>query len=763
MFSKYRQLISVFIILLSIFLLQIPNTYSFTTTHTYDSLHRLVKTEYSNGTVVTYVYDPMGNRLKKTVTRQIQNLEVGDNGYEYTSIQTAIDEAYDGDTILVHDGIYMEVIDFKGKSITMKSENGPDRTILDGNGQGSVISFSSSNFGNSGIGSTPVLEGFTIKNGTGVYGGGIFCDTGTSPSITNNKIIDNSAEYGGGIYCNLNSLPTITQNIIAYNSASSHGGGIYAESAAPILRNNTVFKNSAEENGGAIASYQGSSLILRNNTFAYNTANDQGSGIYADETSTFSIINTILWDNGEELSGIDPNAIHYSNIKDEVAGGRNDNISQSPLFIDPNQGNYHLKIDSPCKNAGNPESQYNDLDGSRNDMGADGGPGGKIDTLIPLIEEIQAIPPSGEPPLQVSFIPKTSDEWGIVYYFWDFDDADGIQIDSNQYSPTHLFETRGGYLVTLKVTDHSGLSNTATIMITIAEEGQLSPTISSVIVNPQTGQAPLSVDFSVSAQDQDGSIIIYKWDFEGDGIYDWENEHTGSTSYTFNTSGGYQAQICVIDNDGLKDIQKIPITVVPEACTIEKMTFIDKGIASEIEIDNTVSDLKGVKVTIPQNALSSDTMITISEVQGCPSLPSGTAGIGLPVDFGPDGIQFSNPVIIGIPYDQDQLAAKGITAPHQLKMFYYSISDSCWKDVPIKSVDTVNQRILAEVTHFTVFQLVYPAEINVSDDNTVDDDSGSGYPAETNVPDDNTVDDGGSSRKGDGGCFIEIISFKWYR
>jgi len=120
--------------------------------------------------------------------------------------------------------------------------------------------------------------------------------------------------------------------------------------------------------------------------------------------------------------------------------------------------------------------------------------------------------------------------------------------------------------------------------------------------------------------------------------------------------------------------------------------------------------------------------------------------IGLPVDFGPDGIQFSKPVMIGISYDQDQLAVKGITDLHQLRMFYYSNSDYCWKDVPIKSVDTVNQLILAEVTHFTVFQL--------------------GYPVETKVIDDNTVDDGSSgssgSGEGDGICFIEIISLKWY-
>lgn len=37
---------------------------------------------------------------------------------------------------------------------------------------------------------------------------------------------------------------------------------------------------------------------------------------------------------------------------------------------------YHLQEDSPCRNAGNPDAEYNDADGARNDIGAYGGPEG---------------------------------------------------------------------------------------------------------------------------------------------------------------------------------------------------------------------------------------------------------------------------------------------------------------------------------------------------------------------------------------------------
>ena len=64
----------------------------------------------------------------------------------------------------------------------------------------------------------------------------------------------------------------------------------------------------------------------------------------------------------------------FSNIQDGLEGEGNMNID--PLFTDPENGDYHLQGTSPCIDAGNPDSEYNDTDGSRNNMGAYGGPGG---------------------------------------------------------------------------------------------------------------------------------------------------------------------------------------------------------------------------------------------------------------------------------------------------------------------------------------------------------------------------------------------------
>ena len=182
-----------------------------------------------------------------TVTAYGATLEVGPSGYPYTSIQTAITAATSGDTVLVHDGTYVENINFSGKAITVRSANGAAGTIIDGNASGSVVTF------NSGEGSGSILDGFTIRNGSG---NGLewwrrdllqfFCSdhhqlqdhgkysilrrrdwlaaTLPAPTITNCIVSGNTASIGGGIYSR-ESSPTITNCTISGNEGTCNGRG----------------------------------------------------------------------------------------------------------------------------------------------------------------------------------------------------------------------------------------------------------------------------------------------------------------------------------------------------------------------------------------------------------------------------------------------------------------------------------------------------------------------------------------------------------
>ena len=70
---------------------------------------------------------------------------------DFATIQAGIDGSANGDTVIVRDGTYVENINFNGKAITLKSENGPVTTIIDGNQAGTVVTF------NSGEGNGSVL------------------------------------------------------------------------------------------------------------------------------------------------------------------------------------------------------------------------------------------------------------------------------------------------------------------------------------------------------------------------------------------------------------------------------------------------------------------------------------------------------------------------------------------------------------------------------------------------------------------------------
>lgn len=149
---------------------------------------------------------------------------------DQVKIQAAIDAAVNGDTVLVAPGTYFENINFRGKAITLVSEQGPALTVIDGGSLDSVVALALSE----GPGS--VLSGFTVQNGFSTSrtagfgdGGGIrignpFSTTPTSPTIQNNIIQNNRACDGVGIMVRSGS-PLIQGNTIINNSQAGCSGG----------------------------------------------------------------------------------------------------------------------------------------------------------------------------------------------------------------------------------------------------------------------------------------------------------------------------------------------------------------------------------------------------------------------------------------------------------------------------------------------------------------------------------------------------------
>jgi len=342
-----------------------------------------------------------------------------DNPADFNNVQAATNDSNDGDTIVVKDGTYTgdgnRDIDFKGKAITVRSENGPTNCIIDCEASGCGFYFHSGEDENS------ILDGFTITNVYGFYGGAIKCDGGSptimnntitrnhahwgagiwcdgSPVITNNTIVANSADFGGGIYCRAGSpvianntitrniahwcggilcsgSPVITNNTITWNTGIADagtgypGGGIACD-GSPTITNNTVIGNSAGEGGGISLQFADLSSVIANNTIAVNKAT-RGGGICCLSSSP-TITNCILWGNtadiGPEIAAMrwpthSPSilTVGYSNITGCEVGifleegssliWGNGNIDADPRFADAAYGDYHLKSQAGRWNA----------------------------------------------------------------------------------------------------------------------------------------------------------------------------------------------------------------------------------------------------------------------------------------------------------------------------------------------------------------------------------------------------------------------------
>jgi uncharacterized repeat protein (TIGR01451 family) len=329
----------------------------------------------------------------------------------YKDIQTALNAANEGDTVLVQPGHYYENLKWpEMNGISLISAGTPQNTIIDGNGVDRVIEISTG-IGFFTIDSTTLIQGFTIMNGhliaPGAYawGAGIYLEyaspvlrnlvvrnnistgdwcygagihlMGSNSLIENIEVTENILEstswsYGAGIYIDDGSNPIIKNALISKNKMMSgatwyYGGGIFIDGGSHVQLINSVisFNELIGSSGhwyyGAGISCEGilarSSVDIINCTIVnnYETNNNQleGGGLYI-EGSDANVVNSIIWNNGgSEIqidNFIDPVnlEVRYSDIKGGWTGIGN--INNDPLFI--SNESYFLKLESPCLGAG---------------------------------------------------------------------------------------------------------------------------------------------------------------------------------------------------------------------------------------------------------------------------------------------------------------------------------------------------------------------------------------------------------------------------
>lgn len=314
----------------------------------------------------------------------VPTYDVCSAGAPYTTIQDAIDDAVDGDTIEVCAGTY-DPITLSGVDVTLVGVDGAGVTTIRSL-SGAAVEVTAGDV---------TLQSFTIRTlvASGAFG---YHQTGGTvlllDDIFSSNAGDGAASVTGGVVrvdgC------TVSSN----NGASGIGFQVTNVAAQSWIRHSTFSTNSRP----IVLQVSNSAVEIANNVFVGNVA----TGAVVTTTGGCSVHNNVFYDNtagpslvsvnGTQLSAniFQENSVTGSGLvgasglsslvsyNNEWSNGKSltDGTGQLDIdckLVDPANGDFHLDLSlSPCQDAGLPFEVWNDPDGSLNQIGAYGGPYG---------------------------------------------------------------------------------------------------------------------------------------------------------------------------------------------------------------------------------------------------------------------------------------------------------------------------------------------------------------------------------------------------
>jgi PKD repeat protein len=212
----------------------------------------------------------------------------------------------------------------------------------------------------------------------------------------------------------------------------------------------------------------------------------------------------------------------------------------------------------------------------------------------------------------------------IAGYAWNF--GDGSQ--GTGQTATHTYATASTYTVTLTVTDNEGATRQKVQTITVNQPSENDPPLPTFTVSDENPTVGDTVTFDASgSEDPDGTIVFYRWDWDGDGTYDTSDFTQPTATHRFFSAGTYNVTLQVEDNGTAKNTFTREITVKEQGqtqtlITLEGPTTVEVNKDEVTSITITLScplTLTGVGLTVVEDANS-----VVNDTGGTVNLTAGT-------------------------------------------------------------------------------------------------------------------------------------------
>jgi len=194
-----------------------------------------------------------------------------------------------------------------------------------------------------------------INNRAKVYGGALFLSSTTTNDIVvdctfaGNVVGGALEQYGGAIRCGGNT--TVRNCSIIGNIATNQGGGLWGTNAT--IQNCLIVRNiSVTNTGGGIWM---TNSVVENCTIVSNYAAVSGGGIYVTGSDSSGTNNIVYFNAAADGANFTNDTVGATGLNCSCvipAVGGTGNITNNPLLKDLAGGDYCLRMNSPCVNAG---------------------------------------------------------------------------------------------------------------------------------------------------------------------------------------------------------------------------------------------------------------------------------------------------------------------------------------------------------------------------------------------------------------------------